>query len=195
MSNISDNTSIHLNQLGLNPNEQLIYLALLRIGKGSIIEISKESNVTRTTVYGCITDLLKLGLIVRSQENGKSIFVAVQPQKLVDIQKMRVTEAKSVASSLEKIFLKDKAQSDITQYEYEQGLHESHIQSLDGNIHLVTKFIGDVGTPRYGYRDKIDNYIEQRKERGIRNRVVTNKSVLDHTDYCSWRKIRRAYVR
>ena len=50
-----------LQKIGLNPNEIKIYLVLLRLGQGLAGEISKESQINRTTTYDSIERLIEKG--------------------------------------------------------------------------------------------------------------------------------------
>lgn len=81
--------------LGLSEKEAQVYLALLEVDNDSIIDISKKTNINRTTIYPVIEGLLKKGLASEVQIGKKVMFQAESPERLetyVERQKLLFEE-------------------------------------------------------------------------------------------------------
>ena len=64
-----------LKEIGFKNNDISTYLALLKKGKSSVIEISTESKVHRVAVYSSLKKLMKQGLVSYIILNNKRYFV------------------------------------------------------------------------------------------------------------------------
>ena len=71
-----------LAQFDLTGKKAYVYLAILELGSGTVIEIAKKAEVKRTTVYDILLDLEKTGLIYQTTKESKRLFVAEDPEKL-----------------------------------------------------------------------------------------------------------------
>lgn len=90
-------------KLGLNQNEQEVYLAVLRAGKIAPNQIAQSTNINRTTVYSIGRKLIKMGLMTQDLGQKVSYFVATPPEKLVAIlekEEKQIAEKKKVAQKL-----------------------------------------------------------------------------------------------
>lgn len=74
----------NLARVGLSDREQQVYLALLEIGTGSVLEIAKKAGVERTGVYGVLRKLIEIGLVAEAVVGKKRVFIAQDPKRLVD---------------------------------------------------------------------------------------------------------------
>ena len=72
-----------LKQLNFSNKETDVYLAALKLGKGSITELAKKANIKRPTVYVVLERLKEMGLVSLSKKKGKQIFIAENPEKLL----------------------------------------------------------------------------------------------------------------
>lgn len=71
-------------EIGLSKNEALVYLALVELGCSVIGDVAKRSKVHRTNVYDAVERLKKRGLACTVQREGKQMYEAADPAKLVD---------------------------------------------------------------------------------------------------------------
>lgn len=76
-----------LEQLGLSDKEARVYLAALELGSAPVQKISHKAKVNRATTYVIIDSLIEMGLMSSFEEGKKTIFVAEQPERLLDILK------------------------------------------------------------------------------------------------------------
>lgn len=74
-----------LAELGLSSKEAEVYLSMLELGPTSVQEISKKAGVNRSTTYVMIEALKKHGLISTYEKGKKLVFVAENPERLVQV--------------------------------------------------------------------------------------------------------------
>jgi len=72
-----------LTQIGLSTQQAKIYLACLQLGKASVLNIARFSELKRPSVYLILDDLQQRGLVTKTQQQGKTIYVAESPTTLV----------------------------------------------------------------------------------------------------------------
>lgn len=71
-----------LENLGLQPNEVKVYLALLELGRGTVAQISKSAGLNRTTGYDVLERLTMYGISSRAVISKKKLYVAEPPVRL-----------------------------------------------------------------------------------------------------------------
>jgi sugar-specific transcriptional regulator TrmB len=93
-------------ELGLTPNETKVYETLLRLGKTSAGQLSKESQVPYGRIYTVLASLEEKGLVKVVPEETKK-YVATDPEKLHEIITSRIqnlTQMESKINELKKIY-------------------------------------------------------------------------------------------
>ena len=111
-----------LQQVGLNEKQAKIYLACLELGKTSIKEIARKSEVKRTTIYDVIDEMIKEGIIKTASEGKKKRFLAVNPKELKIIIKQRENLLEQILPKLASIDNVSKTKSGIYFYEGTDGM-------------------------------------------------------------------------
>ena len=71
-----------LQEIGLSEKESVIYLHLLKVDSESIINISKATDINRTTVYPILDQLIQKGFVDELIENEKSLYKAHSPDRI-----------------------------------------------------------------------------------------------------------------
>lgn len=74
--------SKQLESLGLTITESKIYAALLKVGESTVVQLSKEIEIHRRTIYDNLNILLKKGLVNFKIKNGIKYFEANNPKAL-----------------------------------------------------------------------------------------------------------------
>ena len=87
----------NLQKLGLTDKESQIYLSILESGKLSAQQISKITNINRTTVYSVLKELLKKGFLIEDVTASNTYYSPDSLESLKEIYKKE-----------EKIFLEKK---------------------------------------------------------------------------------------
>lgn len=90
-----------LSILGLSEIDIRIYLHVLKSGTQSVYRIAKELQISRSTMYGLVTQLVHKGLLAWVYQNNKSKYVsAVEPKDLKHIVDEKRHEANEINDSL-----------------------------------------------------------------------------------------------
>jgi sugar-specific transcriptional regulator TrmB len=74
-----------LSSFGLSKNDALVYVAGLSLGPSTILKLSKEAGIKRTTTYSVVESLKQKGLIFVEQKGWKQYYVSENPEKLKSI--------------------------------------------------------------------------------------------------------------
>lgn len=92
-----------LKQVGLEENEAKIYLALLELGETTVIPLSKEASLARTTCYSVIDRMANKGLLSKVTR-GKHVYLsAASPEKLHEIAILNEEEAREQRKTIAKV--------------------------------------------------------------------------------------------
>lgn len=89
-----------LSAFGLSESEASAYLALLELGKASIAQIAKKAGIKRPTTYLIIESLKENGLVSMAKKHKKTLFVAEDPRKIIDILEERKNKMNRIMPEL-----------------------------------------------------------------------------------------------
>ncbi|KKS78647.1 MAG: hypothetical protein UV54_C0056G0003 [Candidatus Beckwithbacteria bacterium GW2011_GWA2_43_10] len=114
-----------LKLLGLNDKQAEIYLLLLKQGITSLLELSRQTDINRTTIYRIIEDLKKLSLVEEIIADRGAKVKAVKPENLQLLLTQKETELDELRNHLPDLIsdlsaIKDKPSSS-TQVVYFRG--------------------------------------------------------------------------
>ena len=98
-----DDISDVLESIGLNKNEVIVYLDLIRVGKSSVIDIAKRTKIHRSNTYDILEKLLKKGIVDQSIDNEKKFFYPIDPKDFLDYHKQKEIELLRIIPEIEKI--------------------------------------------------------------------------------------------
>jgi len=174
----NDEKVLKLKNLGLNSNQAKTYLALMELGKGNVIEISRKSGVNRTTVYENLRILNAKHLVGIGGENGKKIFTAESPNELKNLINEQVSSTSSLISDLFNVYNANPQRPKIKFYEAQEGFRKLHELSLIANMNRRTRYLGDIQTLFLALPETfVKKYVSQRIKLGIRNEVLTTMNI------------------
>ena len=169
-----------LEKLGLSKNEAEVYLALLEIGQTTTGAIIKKLGIHRNIVYESLGKLEKRGLVTQTTMSGKMHFQVVSPEKILDIEKEKMTIAQNVVADLKKVQRKEKQQITVHQGIKEmKEVRNSVIKELpEGGEYMI---LNSVGRPFYeatkSFYKKLE---EERIKKNINQRLlVSSKDYKD----------------
>lgn len=92
-------------KLGMNQNEQEVYLTVLKAGKIAPQQVARLTRINRTTVYSIAKKLESLGLIVQDYGQRVRYLVAEDPHNVLVMlgqEEKKIQEKKKVAEELVK---------------------------------------------------------------------------------------------
>ena len=93
----------YLQKLGLNEIEIDLYLALITIGPSTILELSRNTDIKRSTVHVNVESLIKKDFIKESKVKQRRVIIAEDPKKLEKIlndKLLKIEELKGNTSKM-----------------------------------------------------------------------------------------------
>ncbi|MFH1173487.1 MAG: helix-turn-helix domain-containing protein [bacterium] len=152
-----------LRQFGLNAKEIKVYLALLQLGRASVLAIAKKADIKRPTTYLILEDLMVKGLIAKIPRKNKTLFIAENPKKLLQISERRKDQISRIIPNLLGLYNTKEDKPQIQLYEGRAGVEQAYdlmIQAKDvwyfGNLSTVYQDFRDI-------YDKVEVLLKSKK--------------------------------
>lgn len=170
---------------GIEPTESMIYLYLVGKPPKSVLEISRELGLPRTSVYDGVAKLEEKGLVERVV-NHKSQRIKAYPidilQTYVDREKARAEMLQEKLAELEQTITHAEPSPPTTEVRYYHGvrgmqqmlwntLRTDKNELLSYSQFGMSKLVGEQFT---------NKYMTERMRRGIKSRVITNPEYLKY---------------
>ncbi len=173
-------------QLGLTERESTVYLAVLHIGMASIIDIAKETGLSRGTSFDIVERLVEKGYFVQVK-NGKKRRISVDNPtgafyKRLDILHDRFSKTKKIVEEALPLIKSIDSRSDfkpqIRIYAGEQGFKKVWEEILDfedksflsiARIETFIKFAGE---------DYLFQLQKRKSDLGFSSRAINENSVF-----------------
>ena len=92
-----------LRRMGLSEAEVKVYLALLRLGKSNVTQLSEESGVHRTNIYSILDKLKERGLVSYFHDENRMMFKTTDPDNLLNYIKESQQALQELLPNLKKI--------------------------------------------------------------------------------------------
>src|SRR3989344_1825590 len=162
-----------LQRLGLNFSEAKIYLVLLELGKSQVGEISKKTQINRTTTYDSLERLIEKGIVIFVIEANKKVFSPVSPKIFLEDIKEKKKAIEEILSELNLIFKESKGKEESNIYRGRKG-----IKSILQDILNYKEYIAFGSSGRFLEVMKYDfvNFQKQKKFKKIKSRVILSES-------------------
>ncbi|MEM2956314.1 MAG: helix-turn-helix domain-containing protein [Candidatus Pacearchaeota archaeon] len=159
---------------GLTRVESKVYLTLIDLGPSLAGQISKKSGIHRRTIYDALDRLAEKGLISYIIKNNRKYFEAVNPKRLIDLEKEREEQLKSELPELIKLFMKTKAKEETLFYRGKDGLKTAfEDQITEGKEILVMGASPEAGEILQFY---FKWYNKRRQEKHIKLKLIADIS-------------------
>ena len=150
-----------LQQIGLNSKEAKIYLAILQLDQDTVYNISKKSNIKRSTCYVILEDLKKKGLVTEIEIKGVLYYIAANPQKLLNQIKQKEMDITSILPELKSIYNSHPTKPKIQLFEGIQGM--TQIYDMIINHAKTSQEVLCYGTMSHFYAEDISFQKQLRK--------------------------------
>lgn len=155
-----------LTSLRFEPKEAAVYLALLELGKGSILEIARASGVNRASIYYTIEGMKKRGLVtILKNSNGTHSYMPTDPGLLLAREKQHVKEFEEVVPNLKSLINHTGRRPSVRFFEELEGIKAVYEDSLSSKSEILnyanSQEIRDYW-PKYD-----DEYVAKRAEKKI----------------------------
>ena len=149
--------------LGLRENEANLYLAGLKLGATTILDLSRESEIKRSTIYGIIENLKQKGLCYEQMDGWKKSYVMSEPIKLKNILETKKLELDKILPEFEAVTNLDQRSSSVEYYKGLEGIKTVYQEILDTIRDDNFKYI--LGDLKFWYDlDPVwfDNFLKER---------------------------------
>lgn len=130
---------LNLSEAGFSDKESAVYLALLEIGKGSVMEIANLAKVDRTTTYRVLQQFLAIPLAQTLKESKKTSWAALNPRYLVDYISRKKKAVSELFPQLEAIYNLNEEKPRLAYFEGIEGL-----ANITANIIKEVKHRGEL---------------------------------------------------
>src|SRR3990172_12433706 len=85
---------------GLTDKEITVYLSLLKTGPNTIMNLSRETGIKRSTTHNTVEELIKKGLVSQTNYGERRMVVAEDPKKLEFLLEQKRWEMKKLEDNL-----------------------------------------------------------------------------------------------
>lgn len=166
-----------LEQIGLDDKEAEIYLAVLKLGKGLIVDIARKSGVKRTTVYEYLDDLERKGLVMKTVKGKRILYLPEKPERIVKILESRKKKAENMLPELRSLYAASSGKPSVRFYEGIEGMRSIYREMTQTPKTLWAVFSADAYTQVFTERDGHE-FLENIKESGgqIKDMVMDTKA-------------------
>jgi sugar-specific transcriptional regulator TrmB len=126
-----------LEEAGLTRNEALVYFALLDQGASKAGHITRRVGIHRRNVYDAIEMLIQKGLVSYIKENNVRLYLAVSPNRLLEILKEKEQNLTSMIPELEKRFTAVQKKNETIFFRGKQALKSLFDDQLKENKEIL----------------------------------------------------------
>ncbi len=106
-----------LENLGLNSKQAQVYIGLLQLGQATVVQISRQVNLKRPTIYLVLEDLIKLGYIATVPHEKKKIYLALPPDRIRESYERKNMALKTAMPQLAALYNSKTAKPAVRLYE------------------------------------------------------------------------------
>lgn len=119
-----------LQKIGLSEKESRVYLSALQLGPTTVLAISRDAEVKRSTAYSVIESLRERGLMRREIHGIKEYFVAAEPEKLERLLDDQRSALHSILPQMQALHQLKGHESVIKYYEGIESLKTVYLEIL-----------------------------------------------------------------
>jgi len=194
-----DNKEIEflLQEAGFSDKESVAYLAMLEIGKGSVLDISRYSKIDRTTLYRILEKFLAIPLVQTFKENKKTIWTALHPRFLMEYAQTKKKAVQEIYPMLEQLYELSVDKPKLTYFEGVGGLRntiESLIKEVKTGGELLS-FSAPGAAATYYSKKRFEELAKQRAKKRILSRLLMTSiegvpSYKVGEDWKNWRHVK-----
>ena len=89
-----------LHTIGFGKTESEVYVALIKLGEATVLEISRETGLHRPNIYGALDNLIREGLVSKI-DKPKNLFLARNPIKVLNYLKRKEISLDSMLKEID----------------------------------------------------------------------------------------------
>ena len=164
-----------LEKIGFSKKEADTYLATLEYGPATITDIARVTGHKRSTLYNVTRDLLQKGAIVLSRRNGRTLYDAEKPKKLLTMLQTRERELENFLPMLDAVRNTKQSVPEVQIYEGEEALKNIYNDIYNSlNFRNETCFLTSISDLQIRAPFALDEYLRtiQGKNFNVRELIL-----------------------
>ncbi|MBW2978022.1 hypothetical protein KY331_04210 [Candidatus Woesearchaeota archaeon] len=165
---------------GLTKNEAKVYLALLKLGSATAVEITKKSGIHRVNTYDVLERLLEKGLISTIMQAKKRIYEAANPRQLLKLLQEKEEMLSKAMPDLIDTFKSKKEKQQVHHFFGPEGVMQAYYMMLDQKEMLYA--IGGAGINRKFLKHRHEIWNKERIKRKIHGRGLYYEFTRTHKE-------------
>jgi len=197
MHKIENNKLFNVEEAGFSDKEAAVYLAILEVGRGSVMEIARVAKVDRTTTYRILQVFLAIPLVQTFKENKKTRWAALHPRYLLEYIQEKRRAVQSIFPDLEALYNLNEEKPKLAYFEGEDGLGQ-----LTANMINEVKTRGEIlsfsapgAASGYYTTKRFLQLAQERAKKQIMSRILipTVEGIpgyIEGEDFKNWRHIK-----
>lgn len=163
---LKDDLNHVLTSLGFEPKEAAVYLALLELGKGSILAIARASGVNRASIYYIIEGMKKRGFVtVLEDPDGTHSYMPTDPRLLLAREKQHVKEFEAIVPNLKALVNRTGHRPSVRFFEDLEGVKAVYEDTLTAKTEILNY------ANSQEIRDHWPNYDKEYVEKRASNKI------------------------
>jgi len=136
---------VGLQAFGLDKREARLYLASLRRGPSSVLELSRATHLPRTTIYPLLDHLVEKGVLRIGKQKNRKVYMVEEPSVLEQRLRERQATFAQITDELATIQEVGTASPSLTYYEGTEGLKRLWRRIYRSGVkeyHMMTTGVG-----------------------------------------------------
>ncbi len=160
--------------LNLTDAQASVYLAALELGQATMQQLARKSGVKRTSIYNFIDELKERHLITEAKKHKRSVYSAVHPDKLMEIEQERIKELNSLLPELMAIQNSSPIKPKVTFHEGFEALKEIYADFVKEGKPIIAW--SEFNESHDATGNLMEEQAERRSKRNIPVRWITTES-------------------
>lgn len=176
-----------LKSIGLNKNEIVIYLDLIRHKSSPALEISRRTKIHRSNVYDSLRELTEKGFVKEYTENNKKMFQALEPSKISNYLEQKKKELDSIVPELNKYLVPEDKEGAVSLSEGAFAAREALYDLLNLNSDILVYGASQASVDTFGF-GFLEEFHKERAKRKIKMLHIYNKDAMERIKYLNKKK-------
>ncbi len=165
-----------LKSLNLSDSQAAVYVAALELGQATIQALSRKSNVPRASIYRFINELRERQLITEVKKGARTIYSGADPEQLIEIEQMRLSDLRRVVPELKAIQNRSTKKPRVKFFDGLEGVKSVYMDTLTAEREILSfsDFTTELQIMDRRFYD--ETYIPERRRRNIMYRAILKDS-------------------
>jgi HTH-type transcriptional regulator, sugar sensing transcriptional regulator len=177
--------------LGLSENEAILYLAGLKLGPTTILDLSKNSDLRRSTIYGVIETLKLKNLCYEIMDGWKKSFAMREPSQLGTILDQKKLELQKILPEFEAIINLGQSNSGVEFHKELSGIKSVYNEIIENICDDGFQYIiGDLHLWYELDRDFFEDYLTEKTKLSKKHNFDV-KAIFRKTDKSAVAHVKR----